>query len=260
MQDRKKINFENCFLELEKRGAVVIKNYLPKVLLEGISDKIQSKFEYWLERPPGVKAGNIGIKKSWPHDVILKELFNTDLMFELNKRFPEHRYFSFGGNIALPKCELQRFHKDTNLPNIVINIPLIDVTEENGPLEILETNYLRPMSGRRMLLDARKIEKRERIKTKCGDIAIRFSNCWHRGTVNATHQMRPMLSISIRQEKRGDNDLDLKELQYRKFTSDEINFTGNIYPQSKLGHIMEFFDCHLNILVKPLMLLYRVIR
>jgi hypothetical protein len=116
------------------------------------------------------------------------------------------------------------------------------------------------MSGWRMLISSRTNKKRERIKTKAGDIVIRFSNCWHRGTVNSTDQIRPMLSITLRQDKRGDNDLDLKELQYHKFTSDDIDFTGNIYPQSKLGHIMEFFDCHLNILVKPLMQLYRVLR
>jgi len=260
MPNEKNINFVSFFLELEERGAVVIKNYVSDALLSELANSVKLKLETWEERPPGVKAGNIGIKKSWPHDVLLKELFDTNLMFELNKKFPNHRYFSFGGNIALPQCRAQRFHKDTNLPNIVINIPLVDVDDKNGPLEILETNHLRPMSGRRMLLDSLKNEKRERIKTNSGDIAIRFSNCWHRGTVNESDQMRPMLSITLRQEKRRDNDLDLKELQYREFTSDEIDFTGNVYPQSKLGHVMEYFDCHFNTLVKPLMVLYRLIR
>jgi hypothetical protein len=105
----------------------------------------------------------------------------------------------------LPGSDYQRVHSDTRLLfpetnfsappyGLVLNVPLVDVTDENGPLEIWPggTHY---MPGR---LDMQKLAETMislRVKMNAGDVLIRDLRMWHRGTPNRGSRSRPNVAL-----------------------------------------------------------------
>src|SRR4029450_2324593 len=106
---------------------------------------------------------------------------------------------------ALPGSDFQAVHSDIyllfpetplSLPtySIVVNIPLIDVGPENGPVEIwpggthlmpspLDLHHLAPhMHSQRVIMPA-------------GSLLIRDMRMWHRGTPNRSDEIRTHLAL-----------------------------------------------------------------
>ncbi len=105
----------------------------------------------------------------------------------------------------MPGSDYQRVHADTrllfpetqlSLPayGIVANVPLVDVTEENGPLELWPGGShffpTRPDMGRHApsMLSIR-------LTMRAGSILLRDLRCWHRGTPNRGPRSRPHLAL-----------------------------------------------------------------
>jgi len=84
--------------------------------------------------------------------------------------------------------------KETPMYQLALNFPLIDVTPENGPLEIIRGTH---MMSRDQGLDLVENEKAsiEQIEMKLGDVMIRDVRTLHRGTPNKTDVPRPMVVI-----------------------------------------------------------------
>jgi ectoine hydroxylase-related dioxygenase (phytanoyl-CoA dioxygenase family) len=110
----------------------------------------------------------------------------------------------FGGDTPALGSETQGFHAD--LPELhpevvmptfclTVNIPLVDVTAENGPFEGAPgTHRLSNAEG------MRRIERGEAPLTpylvRRGDVMIRDPRMLHRGTPNRTAEPRPVLVIA----------------------------------------------------------------
>lgn len=105
----------------------------------------------------------------------------------------------------MPGADYQRVHSDTrllfpetqlSLPayGIVANFPLVDVTEENGPLELWPggTHFFpaRPDMERHApsMLSAR-------LTMRAGSILLRDLRCWHRGTPHRGSRSRPHVAL-----------------------------------------------------------------
>ena len=119
----------------------------------------------------------------------------------------------FATNTALPGGKRpQPVHADTasvfgdrctvNLPisNLVVNFPLVDVTEENGPMEIWPGGtHLLPdyWYGRNAYSKDKLAEHMTSIKgvMPAGSILIRDDRMWHRGTPNKSDQLRPNIAL-----------------------------------------------------------------
>ena len=83
---------------------------------------------------------------------------------------------------------------DTPSFQIAVNFPLVDVTDENGPLE---TTYgTHRMSKAKVMEDiaAGRLET-HRETMALGDVMIRDVRAVHRGTPNRTEEARPMVVI-----------------------------------------------------------------
>jgi ectoine hydroxylase-related dioxygenase (phytanoyl-CoA dioxygenase family) len=105
----------------------------------------------------------------------------------------------------LPGSTTQDVHRDA-LPlfpetgletppfQLAVNFPLVEVTMENGPLEVVRRTHM--MSKEESL---RRVESGEitlePITMKLGDVMIRDVRGLHRGTPNRTHEPRPMVVI-----------------------------------------------------------------
>jgi hypothetical protein len=83
---------------------------------------------------------------------------------------------------------------DTPSFQIAVNFPLVDVGEENGPLETTcATHRLRKDEAMAMLASG--AVQAHRITMAIGDVIVRDVRAIHRGTPNTTDQPRPMVVI-----------------------------------------------------------------
>lgn len=77
---------------------------------------------------------------------------------------------------------------------LAVNFPLVDVTEENGPLETTRGTHLMTKEEGLNKIEIGEI-KIERVMMKAGDLMIRDVRAIHRGTPNNTDLPRPMCVI-----------------------------------------------------------------
>lgn len=111
----------------------------------------------------------------------------------------------FASDTALPGSDYQGVHSDTHLLfpetslalpaySIVVNIPLVDVTLERGPVEIWP-------GGTHLMPGAMDIQRTaqhmhsELVTMPAGSLLIRDMRMWHRGTPNRSDVVRPHLAM-----------------------------------------------------------------
>jgi ectoine hydroxylase-related dioxygenase (phytanoyl-CoA dioxygenase family) len=109
----------------------------------------------------------------------------------------------------LPGSDYQMVHSDqmpffpestATLPpaGIVLNIPLVNVTEENGPMEAFPGgNHLIPenRSNQKYIEAAAAFLKPVRMTMPKGSLLIRDLRMWHRGTPNNSDHIRPNVAL-----------------------------------------------------------------
>ena len=125
---------------------------------------------------------------------ILENLFGSDIICSY-----------FASDSPFPGSDYQKIHLDCRLPfpecaaampvySVVLNTPLVDYTEENGPLELWP-------GGTHLIAQPRNLEemaqKMPSIKPllKAGDILLRDPRVWHRGTPNRGTRSRPNVAL-----------------------------------------------------------------
>ena len=116
----------------------------------------------------------------------------------------------YNGNTNTPGSTQQNLHMDTShlWPNlnpshptasVVVNIPMIDVTEERGAIELWPGTHIAGDVSPR--LDEvteeaqRKVRPPVRGTTQKGDVLIRDMRLWHRGTPNLSDTHRHMIAL-----------------------------------------------------------------
>ena len=111
----------------------------------------------------------------------------------------------FASDTPLPGSDYQRVHSDIpllfpemplSLPaySVVVNIPLVDHTPENGPLEIWPGGtHLMP--GGTDLQALAPGMRSERVPMPAGSLLVRDMRMWHRGTPNRSGAPRPNLAL-----------------------------------------------------------------
>lgn len=77
---------------------------------------------------------------------------------------------------------------------LAINFPLVDVTLENGPIEIARGTHMMKKDHAMRLLEQGEI-KLEPYPMNMGDVMIRDVRGLHRGTPNRTEEPRPMVVV-----------------------------------------------------------------
>ncbi len=111
----------------------------------------------------------------------------------------------FASDTPLPGSDYQRVHSDTqllfpenrlSLPayGLVLNIPLVDVTEENGPMEIWPGGTHLWPGGSDIAALAQEMPSR-RVTMNAGSVLLRDLRMWHRGTPNHSDRSRPNIAL-----------------------------------------------------------------
>ena len=134
---------------------------------------------------------------------------------------------SYGANTAFVGSQTQQVHADTVPPQpgpyqpctlLVVNVPLIDMTEENGATIYWPGTHkdTRLHSGNRfpteeMLAEWQAKRPAERVLAQRGDLVLRDLRLWHGGMPNRTSRHRPMLALVHRAGKPEQGTFEVEE-------------------------------------------------
>lgn len=83
---------------------------------------------------------------------------------------------------------------ETPMYQLALNFPLVDVTPENGPLEIIRGTHMMSREEGMKLIESGEASI-EAVSLQMGDVMIRDVRTLHRGTPNKTNEPRPMVVI-----------------------------------------------------------------
>ena len=247
------IDKNKFFDELNKVGYVTINNLMSSTSLDYVNEVLHKNLnveELQRKKISGLSMGNLAIKSCFLHQKLWEEMKDNGLIDLVSQHFSEHKYVSFGGNLNLPGSKKQRLHIDSDDDNLTINVPLVDVTVENGAVSVVDTNMLKPHTT--LEIFRKKLYKQEKpICSNKGDVLLRFSSAWHRGNINYSNTPRMMLSFTLRRDfPYGTQEDKDKNLISNKMEGSDIDFSGNIYPENAFGRFMELADYRIPRLVK----------
>jgi ectoine hydroxylase-related dioxygenase (phytanoyl-CoA dioxygenase family) len=131
-------------------------------------------------------------------------LFNDPRVMEIVDALigPEAVCYLMASDTPLPGSGYQGAHQDFTRFSIVVNIPLCDVTHENGPTELWPwTHRGDTFSTERYFIPAEKAraiassQQPLRMRVPAGSLVLRDHRLLHRGTANLSAEARPMLSF-----------------------------------------------------------------
>ena len=188
----------------------------------------------------GAYAGhvNIGLGKKWePIFASICEIVFNETGVELES---EYSLISAGANLNLPNSFNQRFHTDGDytLDNLIIHFYIGDVCEANGPHELV------PLSNKSFPTYANFIFGRlsGKLKTSCltgksGQIIIRYSNLWHRGTSNTSQESRYAGTFVMA------NKALLNKVSGQSLNQKLGAIQSNGFKATNFGRVNEVFSC-----------------
>lgn len=113
---------------------------------------------------------------------------------------------------------------ETPMYQLAINFPLVDVTSENGPLDIIRGTHSLSRDHGLDLLQKKKVSI-EQIEMKIGDVMIRDVRTLHRGTPNKTDTPRPMVVIGYSRSwlHRPEVSINIPREEYEKLSPNAKN-------------------------------------
>ena len=226
-------------------GTAVFKSLLDPHLLTQVNEILMQEVSVErLERRklPGFSMGHLAIESCYIHSQLWQELIEVGLIDALVKRFDYVKYLTFGGNANLPNSRRQKLHLDSFSDNIIINVPLVDVTAHNGAVSVVATDCSYETNTfdffRRKLYLSEK-----QVFSNLGDVILRSDRVWHRGNPNYSDTPRLMMTFQLRRNwPYGPADEGRKNLISNKTETNRIKISGNIYSDNRLGRMTNLLD------------------
>ena len=240
--------------ELETSGYTVLESCVDVKCMEEVQKQLIAEYESARPLPwrgGGKWFGHVEYVPS-PSCPIIQEVASNQRIQEVLDRAMGKNYkiIGLGGNANLPGSTYQPAHMDgvQGTDFLVVNIPLGKVTEQNGSLELWPGTHKENLTVSQFNSKPR---QSARVNSSPGDIAIRYSNVWHRGTPNRSSEVRFMLAILVSQEYEKLPPFQVIE-DYRSIVSSfrlpahcktgaplKKGFGPNYFPTSLKGNILE---------------------
>ncbi len=218
-----KLGEENRFIAVEqvrKNGYILLEEVLTADQVQEIRDAFAPLFQEYTEKK-GFNTGTNRTQMFLPFtEPFCSEavIVNPIALSIINQILGEDcRLTYFASDTAGPGSDYQNVHSDlpplfpdlgVALPaySLVLNIPLVDVHEENGPLEIwpggshLDHDSTRYTAIWGDPVRAAQHMYSEKVLMKAGSMVIRDIRMWHRGTPNRTDTLRTNLAFIYNRE------------------------------------------------------------
>jgi ectoine hydroxylase-related dioxygenase (phytanoyl-CoA dioxygenase family) len=193
---------------LRLNGYCILENALPLDLI----DRMRDRFDELLAARAASEPSNRGVNRYQMY-LPFEEPFAHPLVYEhplvlrILERLmgPDLICTYFASDTPMPGADYQRVHSDTrllfpettlSLPcyGAVLNIPLVDATEENGSMEIWPGgSHLNP--GRLDMATLAPQMQSLRANMRAGSILLRDLRMWHRGTPHRGTRSRPNMAL-----------------------------------------------------------------
>ncbi|MBC7811265.1 MAG: phytanoyl-CoA dioxygenase family protein [Burkholderiales bacterium] len=204
-------NLQFALREMQDSGFVLLEQVLDRAYINQLNAAFQKQFALHIQQPPlkdQIANGRIYVEMSAPFEPPYsdEQLCANPLAVQvMGAAMGEIVCGFYNSNTAITGTEMQQIHIDMKrllfpgfpvvLPawSMVVNIPLIDFTEENGSTEVWPGTHL---NSDDLNLDARYPSLHSiRMNARVGDLIIRDLRVWHRGMPNQTTAVRTMLAI-----------------------------------------------------------------
>ncbi|MDX1933882.1 MAG: phytanoyl-CoA dioxygenase family protein [Capsulimonadales bacterium] len=148
---------------------------------------------------------------------LFRDILVNDPVIQLTRAATGRRMVCdmYSGNTAMPGEQRQPVHFDfgplwpgqafDHPPHgFVINIPVVDMSPENGAIELWPKSHLAPIPHglegitltEKMLAEQRSIAAPLQPSARLGSVLIRDSRLWHAGMPNRTETPRPMIALT----------------------------------------------------------------
>ena len=215
----------------EKDGFIILRNFIKDENFNSLCEKVKKEvlLEFnKLKKTGGSLMGNLNIS---PGVYSKKNLSAFDIIS--------------GGNLNFQYKYNQHFHTDSKFENsfLIVNVVTEDIYESNGPLEVLPGTQKERLPYWKIIF-----KKGLRIFAKKGDLIIRTSNLWHRGTKNISRNPRLLLAYTF-QERKGENG----KLEFEK--NKDLKILNNLFKSNIKGILKENFYTRFSYLYKSFRLL-----
>ena len=189
-------------------GYVILEDVLPKAFMEELRSNFSRCFEKFVQRTDQNRGKNryqmhLPFMAPFCDPRIITNPFFMPLIDQLLGKNPVCHYFA--SDTPLPGSDYQDIHSDIHLLfpetqlalpaySVVLNIPLVDFTDENGPLEIWPggTHLFGGGTEMKKLSEGMTSVK---VLMKSGSMLLRDMRMWHRGTPNRSDHARPNVAL-----------------------------------------------------------------
>lgn len=230
---------ENLKQVFANDGYVVLRNMVSRERLSQLRQALAQEFETAsksgaLFSGGGLLSGHLncspGAGARFAYDT-LQERGIIDLMQQLHPQV--NRMPNVGCNFNLPGSHTQHYHIDRPFTRdfMIANVAVVDTVVENGAIEVIPGTHKRFYKYTQFVLE-RRYRDGVRVPMDQGDVLVRSSNLWHRGTTNRTSVPRPMLAMTW--EDGGSDMQDPFE-----FEGGKIRFRPNWFKPTALGRLRE---------------------
>jgi hypothetical protein len=187
-------------LELETLGYTLLASCIDAKYAENAMVELLAEYESARPMPwrgGGKWFGHINYVPS-PSNQIFREIASNSRIKKVldHALGKDYKIVGFGGNANLPGSRYQPAHADGWLGTdfLVVNIPLGKVTENNGSTEIWPRTHQEKLT----ISQFNGVPRQSvRLNSSPGDVVLRYSNLWHRGTPNRSSDVRLMLGLLV---------------------------------------------------------------
>jgi ectoine hydroxylase-related dioxygenase (phytanoyl-CoA dioxygenase family) len=198
--------------QLETQGFCVLKAHFPNSIIECCRQAFEPILQDYIRA--NQDAPNRGPHRHFlpmPFDppCFAPEFFFDARVLAITRGAMEDRIVAdqWACDVPVKGSTYQEFHADYQRPlfpesrdlilptyMLIVSFALIDITPENGPLEIAPGTHRLPRYEAKHQIDLGKIEIKP-LPLEIGDVLIRHPWALHRGTPNTTNTPRPLLTI-----------------------------------------------------------------
>ena len=238
-------------INFEKDGFIILRNFIKDEEFDSLCEKLKKdvlqEFNI-LDKKGGSLMGNLNISPGTYSKKIFEKI-NTEKFKKIMNCISKKNFSSFdivsGGNLNFQYQYNQHFHTDSKFDNsfLIVNVVTEDIFETNGPLEVLPGTQKEKLPYWRIIF-----KKSQKILAKKGDLIIRTSNLWHRGTKNISKNPRLLLAYTFKERIGEKGKLEFEE-------NKDLKILNNLFKSNVRGTLRENFYTRLSYLYKSFRLL-----
>lgn len=194
---------------MQTKGYILFESLLPRDLVAALRTAFMARLQAHIQQHPPNRGANryqmhLPFIQPFNDPQIITSPFILPIVEALLGSDCICHYFA--SDTALPGSEYQATHWDIQplfpetdqniVPpySLVLNIPLVNSHEENGPLEIWP-NGTHLLHGHSAIAEVAPLMHSEKVLMPAGSLLLRDSRMWHRGTPNRSDVARPNIAL-----------------------------------------------------------------